>query len=617
MAFPNPKPRNIEKDVKVFPWRILPLALKKIIGKYIATGSTPTSITLDSCKSPTTVKRPQKQQQQQDSILMSPHTAAKADNGITATPFSPGLQTADMLGNSSASAAVVAAAAAAAAAAASISTTAPSIEPQPTSAPDAILAQSANECHYQHNSSLNPNTGSAPTPGKFLEMFERQQKLQQMPGIDECNSKHGIDNQVSNDPEPRASISVPLESTGVHGLQLPLSLPGNGQTSQDISRSVAIPFLSDHNTQAPESQQQSLQHMPGYSYPMMAQETQSQLDYAGMVTNMSPENPVPALPFSPSSILEHINAEYGGELESTSGSSQGLPLTSHYSTNPSPASSTSAITACSYLKQQQKGHVVRSNSFKKPSKQHAPYQTNRDERRNKPDDIHGHSASGLREVSPSVPLIMDKPQPSGNALDLQGLNVTTANSTSAQAKDSTEHLLDSDDLWKCIMGPEFAVDENFAFLNNFMSVGSGDQSSNSTCGMSSSLSAGSQMDIGADNSSLSVIPSSVMLSGATETAIIASPESSIGQRDSLDSGLAEQTLSPSTTPSDSGTTVKSIHNNHHHLAESGATATSFLSSSMDLALKNFTKRGLAAAVTSCQSPFENPASLFFVGGGGN
>lgn len=34
MAFPNPKPRNIEKDVKVFPWRILAGALKKIIGKY-------------------------------------------------------------------------------------------------------------------------------------------------------------------------------------------------------------------------------------------------------------------------------------------------------------------------------------------------------------------------------------------------------------------------------------------------------------------------------------------------------------------------------------------------------------------------------------------------------
>ncbi|KAG5973765.1 hypothetical protein E4U55_000302 [Claviceps digitariae] len=36
MGFPNPKPRNIEKDVKVFPWKILEPALKKIIGKYSA-----------------------------------------------------------------------------------------------------------------------------------------------------------------------------------------------------------------------------------------------------------------------------------------------------------------------------------------------------------------------------------------------------------------------------------------------------------------------------------------------------------------------------------------------------------------------------------------------------
>ena len=36
MSFSAPKPRNIEKDVKVFPWRILESALKKIIGKYSA-----------------------------------------------------------------------------------------------------------------------------------------------------------------------------------------------------------------------------------------------------------------------------------------------------------------------------------------------------------------------------------------------------------------------------------------------------------------------------------------------------------------------------------------------------------------------------------------------------
>ncbi|KAJ5688700.1 hypothetical protein N7462_003092 [Penicillium macrosclerotiorum] len=50
MGFPAPKPRNIEKDVKVFPWRILSHALRKIIGKYSASysstaGALPTPIT--------------------------------------------------------------------------------------------------------------------------------------------------------------------------------------------------------------------------------------------------------------------------------------------------------------------------------------------------------------------------------------------------------------------------------------------------------------------------------------------------------------------------------------------------------------------------------------------
>ena len=36
MGFPNPKPRNIEKDVKAFEWKILAGALKKIISKYVS-----------------------------------------------------------------------------------------------------------------------------------------------------------------------------------------------------------------------------------------------------------------------------------------------------------------------------------------------------------------------------------------------------------------------------------------------------------------------------------------------------------------------------------------------------------------------------------------------------
>ncbi|KAI9359153.1 hypothetical protein BD770DRAFT_386700 [Pilaira anomala] len=62
MGFPNPKPRNIEKDVKVFPWKTLPYALKKIVTKYTASssnnvGSQPqqrrTQVTKNSVNTPT------------------------------------------------------------------------------------------------------------------------------------------------------------------------------------------------------------------------------------------------------------------------------------------------------------------------------------------------------------------------------------------------------------------------------------------------------------------------------------------------------------------------------------------------------------------------------------
>ncbi|KAJ5164506.1 uncharacterized protein N7500_006336 [Penicillium coprophilum] len=52
MGFPAPKPRNIEKDVKVFPWKVLGHALKKIIGKYSISdagpGTTYTSMPVQS-----------------------------------------------------------------------------------------------------------------------------------------------------------------------------------------------------------------------------------------------------------------------------------------------------------------------------------------------------------------------------------------------------------------------------------------------------------------------------------------------------------------------------------------------------------------------------------------
>ncbi|KAJ2803713.1 hypothetical protein H4S07_004402, partial [Coemansia furcata] len=100
MSFPNPKPRNIEKDVKVFPWRILPLALKKIIGKYTASYSSTASITLDAYPASRTA-----------SFSQLANGSLSGAGGMAT--FSPCQTSASMLGNSSASAAIVAAAAAA------------------------------------------------------------------------------------------------------------------------------------------------------------------------------------------------------------------------------------------------------------------------------------------------------------------------------------------------------------------------------------------------------------------------------------------------------------------------------------------------------------------------
>lgn len=50
MQFGNPKPRNIEKDIKVFAWKILDQALKKIISKY---STSPSALSISAAPSAT------------------------------------------------------------------------------------------------------------------------------------------------------------------------------------------------------------------------------------------------------------------------------------------------------------------------------------------------------------------------------------------------------------------------------------------------------------------------------------------------------------------------------------------------------------------------------------
>ncbi|KAJ9292291.1 hypothetical protein DTO021C3_184 [Paecilomyces variotii] len=95
MGFPAPKPRNIEKDVKVFPWKILSHALKKIIGKYSASysstaGALPTPIcssypgNSSASDSGTDVQHAGSPQSVSDSVTSSTYST-----GMTSAVFSP------------------------------------------------------------------------------------------------------------------------------------------------------------------------------------------------------------------------------------------------------------------------------------------------------------------------------------------------------------------------------------------------------------------------------------------------------------------------------------------------------------------------------------------------
>ncbi|KAI1332357.1 hypothetical protein F5Y16DRAFT_420467 [Xylariaceae sp. FL0255] len=87
MGFGNPKPRNIEKDVKVFPWKILAPALKKIISKYSASPPSPASnlhhsgASFHPSSGPPALLTPVSSTS--PGLYGPPHTPAVADTGYT------------------------------------------------------------------------------------------------------------------------------------------------------------------------------------------------------------------------------------------------------------------------------------------------------------------------------------------------------------------------------------------------------------------------------------------------------------------------------------------------------------------------------------------------------
>jgi len=83
MGFGNPKPRNIEKDVKVFPWKILGPALKKIISKYSASPSS----TTQPPPTPTHLLTPISLGASYHGLPTGPVTATTATDPSTATGY--------------------------------------------------------------------------------------------------------------------------------------------------------------------------------------------------------------------------------------------------------------------------------------------------------------------------------------------------------------------------------------------------------------------------------------------------------------------------------------------------------------------------------------------------
>ncbi|MCJ1431650.1 hypothetical protein MMC27_001005 [Xylographa pallens] len=90
MGFPNPKPRNIEKDVKVFPWKILAHALKKIIGKYSASySSTASALPPSAGSSYCGPRQPYLGNDLLSSTLPNSASQSNFSAGLTSTRLSP------------------------------------------------------------------------------------------------------------------------------------------------------------------------------------------------------------------------------------------------------------------------------------------------------------------------------------------------------------------------------------------------------------------------------------------------------------------------------------------------------------------------------------------------
>ncbi|KAJ1666953.1 hypothetical protein EV178_001867 [Coemansia sp. RSA 1646] len=390
MSFPNPKPRNIEKDVKVFPWRILPLALKKIIGKYTASYSSTASIALDAY--------PSSRSTCYSRLTGMPiSTSAGGMATFGALTSSPG----SMLGASSASAAVVAAAAAAA-------------EKSRLSAsmPVTIRQSAANTSSLSAHANAGPDSGFEP-----LSMND----------VSSTKIK-GIHMTAHSAMASAASVPASDSSDQDYG-----SLLSSRDSKSKMTRPATTPYISnagdgkDSYTEAIKNPGNADQlGIPSF---MLSQGCTSQLDFAGMAAN----NPMPFLAsdmpdqqvsaaqlYSSTNLLNQLAAGYG-----FSGSDYTLQLPE--SQDSRSTQSDTSVSSQPPPQQQQQQRVARSSSAKRNVMQHTPYSTERADRR-KAENYRG---------SPSIPLILEQQQQHNVHHDANIFNSLVNIETSSAASSTT------------------------------------------------------------------------------------------------------------------------------------------------------------------------------------
>ncbi|KAJ1849918.1 hypothetical protein LPJ70_000151 [Coemansia sp. RSA 2708] len=383
MSFPNPKPRNIEKDVKVFPWRILPLALKKIIGKYTASYSSTASAGLDAFPA----------SRASGGQPLAGVTLSAPAGGMMA--FSPHAQPTGLLDGSSASASVVAAAAAARSGSTSERAGAHLFTPSPASGSSSLTSSSANLTTLLEAQAAKLDPSSAGISSAYMTPVTAGMCL----GFD-------IGAQLPIGVDTSHAVSSALNSVMADFGQLTSPVAAH----RDFGQTIAPAHLQNHSFGADNECQGSASS----STAALTSGHSTQLGLAGMVMDSSQPLLGSGLPgettasFPGSSIFEQLAASCGFPALS-----YGQPISERVENNGGAKSQ----------------RVVRGASSKRPA-QHAPYSVNRSERQKLCSTSSDCGAKGLarpgtparvgtslssscdrpgeRGASPSIPLILEQ-----------------------------------------------------------------------------------------------------------------------------------------------------------------------------------------------------------------